>query len=109
MPLWERLFQLKNREELIMTVYRQLSIDFNRAGLEIPFESTTPPQEWNFSIASYLTAQPQQSVDQLLYLIDLPEKLTMAIRMSDCYFTQLSDAILYREMVKVYYKISYSS
>lgn len=107
--LWERLFELKPKDELVALVYKQMAGDFQRAGCPIAFDETLDPQLWNSALFEFLRQQPSHVIQQLYYVIDLPETLIMTIQTADDYLHHLADAIIYRELVKVYYKISYSA
>jgi hypothetical protein len=107
--LWGRLFELKNRDELIDLVYLQLTTDFQRAGCPVVFDSSLDPRLWNEALFNALKQQSPQVIQQLFYIIDLPETLIRTIQPAENYLHQLADAIIYRELVKIYYKISYSA
>jgi hypothetical protein len=108
-PMWNRLFALRDREELIAAVFTQLVSDFHRAGCTLPFGQDLPPEDWNMHLGQYLASLSSQTIDRLLYIVDIPEKLAIHIALSDNRIPELANAILYREMVKIYYKISFSS
>jgi hypothetical protein len=107
--LWNNLFRLKEKDELIAMVHRQLNSDFQRAGCPMVFDETMDPRVWSDALFELLRNQPEHVVRQLYYIIDLPETLIRTIQPADNYLHQLADAIIYRELVKVYYKITYSA
>jgi hypothetical protein len=107
--LWERLFGLKPKDELVALVYKQLEGDFQRAGCPLTFDQALDTQLWGQALFELLGQQPPHVIQQLFYVIDLPETLVMTIQSADDYLHHLADAIIYRELVKVYYKISYSA
>jgi hypothetical protein len=107
--LWERLFALRPKDELIALVHRQLSADFERAGHSLDFAADLAPGLWAGKIFENLKGEPPETVAQLIYLIDMPETLVLEMHRDPNYLRQLSEAILYRELVKVYYKITYSA
>ncbi len=107
--LWSNLFELKARDLIIERVFQQLSNDLTLAGHTVPFAVILPTEEWSIQLASWLANQPANSTQQLLYIIDLPENFVHNLEGSSNYFEQLAEAIIYRELVKVYYKITYSS
>lgn len=109
LPLWNQLFQLRAKDELIALVHAQLASDFQRAGCPLPFDATLSPRLWNEQLTPLLQQQPAHILQQLIYLIDLPEQLVRAMLPAENYLQQLADAIIYRELVKVYYKITYSA
>lgn len=108
-PLWNQLFQLREKDELIALVHAQLCSDFQRAGCPVAFSDALSPRLWAEELTSVLRQQPSHVVQQLLYVIDLPEKLVRILQPSENYLEQLAEAIIYRELVKVYYKITYSA
>jgi hypothetical protein len=107
--LWNNLFQLREKDELIGMVHHQLTSDFQRAGCPVVFDETLDPRVWSEALFELLRHQPDHVVQQLFYIIDLPETLIRTIQPADNYLHQLADAIIYRELVKVYYKITYSA
>lgn len=106
--LWYELTRLQPEKELVQLVFRQLSIDFERSGNRLPVPDDAPVIQWKPLLAHWLALQAPANVCSLLYLIDIPENLITAPDPKNDYFSQLSEAIIYREMVKVYYKIRYS-
>ena len=107
--LWERLFSLRPKDELVELVHRQLSTDFERAGHPLSLDVALAPGLWAGKIHEALKAESSETVAQLVYLIDLPETLVLEMHRDPNYLEQLAEAILYRELVKVYYKITYSA
>lgn len=107
--LWERLFALRPKDELIALVHRQLSSDFERAGHPLNFDADLSPNLWAGKLHEILKGETPETVAQLIYLIDMPETLVLEMHRDPNYLEQLAEAILYRELVKVYYKITYSA
>lgn len=107
--IWHELKLRVSEEELVSAVYQQLKSDIERSGSVIPFTSDLPPDSWKHEIAAWLPSLSVGALHSYLYLIDLPENLVNMLKVSDHFFEELSDAIIYRELVKVYYKMNYSS
>ena len=109
LQLWNNLFQLKSRDAIVQRVYQQLANDFSLTGNAIPFTIELPTEQWSIQLANWLENQHATTIQQLLYIIDLPENFVQNLEASTHYNEQLAEAIIYREMTKVYYKITYSS
>ncbi|HLP57074.1 MAG TPA: hypothetical protein VK151_18690 [Fluviicola sp.] len=107
--IWQELRLRISEEELVAAVYRQLKSDIERSGSTIPFAPDLPPDSWKNALAHWLPGLSAGELHSYLYLVDLPEKLLNLLTGSDRFFEQLADSIIYREMVKVYYRINYST
>jgi hypothetical protein len=107
--IWQELRSRVSEEELVSAVYHQLKSDIERSGLTIPFTNTVSPDLWNHELAVWLPSLSSTALHSYLYLVDLPEKWLNMLQISDHFFEELAAAILYREMVKVYYKMNYSN
>lgn len=106
--IWRELRLRITEEALVSAVYRQLMSDIERSGSVIPFSEDLPPDSWKHALAAWIPSLSVGALHSYLYLIDLPENLVNMLATSDHYFEELADAIIYREMVKVYYKMNYS-
>lgn len=106
--LWQQLVLRYPVETLLAKVRDQLFSDLERSGCQLPELPEKEPLFWVPAIASILRSLTSEQLNALLYLIDLPEKWHHNLTHSDAYFDQLSEALLYRELVKVYYKLHYS-
>jgi hypothetical protein len=107
--IWNDLRLRTSEEALISAVYRQVKSDIERSALVIPFNSDLPADLWKHELAIWLPGIPAVALQSYLYLVDLPEKLLNALQTSDHFFEELAEAIIYRELVKVYYRMNYSS
>jgi len=107
--LWRNLFEIKSRDLIVERVYQQLANDFSLTGNAIPFTAKLPTEQWSIQLANWLANQQGGTIQQLLYTIDLPENFVRDLEVSMHYTEQLAEAIIYRELTKVYYKITYSS
>lgn len=98
-----RLSQRKLLEKLQVQIHK----DFQRSGIG-DFELNKPdPAEWNEEIQTILKQLSETELKHLLYLIDIPELiLTQTTNHEDRLF-YLSNAILHRELMKVFYQIQY--
>lgn len=110
---WQELIlhteQFGTREEVLRLLFKQLQTDFNRAGLQLPFGETLYAASWALPLSELLSRSPNQTLRSLIYLVDLSESRTAEILTSPEPFLRLSEAILHRELVKVYFQLYYSS
>jgi hypothetical protein len=106
--IWRELKLRISEEALVSAVYHQLKTDIERAGAIVPFDEGLAPDSWKHAIAAWLPSLSAGALHSYLYLLDLPEKLLNMLKVSDHFFEELADAIIYRELVKVYYRMNYS-
>lgn len=106
--LWQQLVLRYPVETLLAKVRGQLFSDLERSGCIVPEIPEKEPLHWITAIAVVLRKLTPEQLSTLLYLIDLPEKWHQQLVLADTYFTQLAEAILYRELLKVYYKLHFS-
>lgn len=107
--LWKSAVALSSEEWVIQKVYAQLEKDFNRCALPFTLHPQSNPSSWIVELAESLQHLSSATLSQLLYLIDIPESLSTELRAASDNLAQLAGAIIYRELVKVHSKISYSA
>lgn len=96
-----------NQSELLEKLQTQVQKDFQRAGISDFELKSSNPVHWNEEIQIILKQRSESEVQHLLYLIDIPELiLTQTITHENRLF-YLSNAILQRELMKVFYQIQY--
>jgi CHASE3 domain sensor protein len=105
--IFHSLLDTYSEKLILQKLCDQIVWDFNRANLpiEIPVEST--PEQIRQVVQNQLGKHSSTSIEQLLYLIDLPETIYRHSMHIDDSNEQLAQLILYREFVKIYYKLSY--
>jgi hypothetical protein len=108
LDLWNKAVALSSVEVVIDRIYRQLRHDFKRVGIPFKIDAKSNPKEWIYQVAETLLRMDHHQLPQLLYLIDLPESLSNTLLSANDNYAQLSEAIIYRELIKVYFKIQYS-
>lgn len=77
----------------------QLEKDFQRCGLTL---NTTDLNNLLYSIESFLALVSRAQLQQLIYLIDIPESLFRSLSQKVNFHKDLSEVILMREALKVY-------
>lgn len=98
-----RLSQRKLLEKLQVQIHK----DFQRSGIG-DFELTNPnPADWNEEIQTMLKKLSETELQHLLYLIDIPELILTQTTNHEERMFYLSNAILHRELMKVFYQIQY--
>ena len=75
----------------------QLQKDFDRAQVEVKFVTN----DLLYEIESAIQNLPQIQLQQLLYLIDVPE-IDWDLQSGQAYHQKLAEVILHREALKVY-------
>lgn len=76
---------------------QQLQKDFDRAQVDVQFG----PVDLLFQIEAAIQNLPQIQLQQLLYLIDVPE-IDWNFQSEQSYHQKLAEVILHREALKVY-------
>ena len=90
--------------EIFKQIKAQLIRDFQRSGIN-DFKLSSPiPSEWNAEIQNILKKLQPVELQQLLYIVDIPERILFQSQESEHEFFYLSNAILQRELLKVYYQ-----
>ncbi|ASS50506.1 MAG: hypothetical protein A3D31_13145 [Candidatus Fluviicola riflensis] len=105
--IWHELKLRVTEEAIVSAVYQQLKSDIERSGSVIPFAPDLPPDSWKQALAAWLPSLSVGELHSYLYLIDLPENVVNMLEASSHFFEELADAIIYRELVKVYYRMNY--
>lgn len=104
-----RKLQLQlSQSELLEKIQRQIHRDFERSGMP-DFQLINPdPTSWNAQIQEFLKQLSSGELSHLLYLIDVPETIVIQTNTSEDRLFYLANAILHRELLKVFYQIRYT-
>lgn len=96
-----------SQRKLLEKLQAQIHKDFQRSGIA-EFELTNPdPAQWNEEIRLVLQQLSENELQHLLYLIDIPELIIKETNTHENRLFYLSNAILHRELLKVFYQIQY--
>ena len=85
-------------------VYDQLVKDFNTAGISITFPGETDYRKWSGEIEKLLNSNSDYKLATLLYSVDIPEKMSAGLNNTRAF----AELILYREFVKIYFRLNYN-
>ncbi len=103
-----RKLQLRlSQRKLLEKLQTQLYKDFQRSGIGDFELRSTDPAEWNEEIQTVLQKLSESELQHLLYLIDIPELILKQTSDHENRLFYLSNAILHRELMKVFYQIQY--
>ena len=91
-------------DEIYKQIQAQLVKDFQRSGINDFNLTSCIPSEWNVEIQNTLQKLQSFELQQLLYIVDIPERILFQTRESEHELFYLSNAILQRELMKVYYQ-----
>ena len=83
----------------------QLEKDFQRCSFTLSF---TDSNDLLSSIQTCIEKVSNTQLQQLIYLIDIPESLFLSLARKPTFHIELSEAILMREALKVYLRIKFS-
>lgn len=98
-----RLSQRKLLEKLQVQIHK----DFQRSGIGEFELKSADPASWNEEIQAVLQKLSENELQHLLYLIDIPELIMTQTFNHENRLFYLSNAILHRELMKVFYQIQY--
>jgi hypothetical protein len=83
----------------------QLEKDFQRCGLEL---NSMDINELIPSIERCISHVSNTQLQQLIYLIDIPESIFISLSRTETFHKELSEVILMREGLKVYLRTKFS-
>ena len=106
--LWETLSVQLSNEIVIQKLHEQLAKDFDRIGKPFAAIDKEDTSEWIPLLATVISLLTAEELNQLLYVIDLPENWSKQLSEDVAAFHLLAEAILYRELTKIYFKIQYA-
>lgn len=96
-----------SQRKLLEKLQAQIQKDFQRSGIgEFQFTSTDPA-DWNEEIRVVLQKLTENELQHLLYLIDIPELILRQTFEHENRLFYLSNAILHRELMKIFFQIQY--
>lgn len=96
-----------SQPELLEKLQTQVQKDFQRSGISNFELKSTNPAHWNEEIRLMLNQLSENELQHLLYLIDIPELILRQTITHENRLFYLSNAILHRELMKVFYQIKY--
>ena len=96
-----------SRRKLLEKLQAQIQKDFQRSGAGEFQLSSTDPADWNEEIRAALQKLTENELQHLLYLIDIPELILKQTLENENRLFYLSNAILHRELMKVFYQIQF--
>lgn len=96
-----------SQSELLEKLQAQVRKDFQRSGISDFELKSTDPIHWNEEIRIILKQLSESELQHLLYLIDIPELILKQTITHENRLFYLSNAILHRELMKVFYQIKY--
>lgn len=88
---------------------QQLEKDLLKCGITFSFPENTPFSQWIAAFGTYLAALSDATLQQLLYVVDLPENWSKHLMHSEHPNHMLAEAILQREWQKVVFRQRFSS
>ncbi len=106
--LWETLSVQLSNEIVIQKLHEQLAKDFDRIGKPFAAIDKEAPSDWIVLLAKVLSKLTTEELNQLLYVIDLPENWSRQLTAERDDYQGLAEAILYRELTKIYFKIQFA-
>jgi hypothetical protein len=108
LAVWKTLSLQLSNELIIQKLHEQLTKDFDRIGKPFGSIDKEDPSDWIPLLAKTISKLAADELNQLLYVIDLPENWSKQLNEDLADFHLLAEAILYRELTKIYFKIQFS-
>jgi len=96
-----------SQRKLLEKLQTQIQKDFQRSGISHFELKSSDPADWNEEIRSVLKQLSETELQHLLYLVDIPELILIQTNQHENRLFYLSNAILHRELMKVFYQIQY--
>ncbi|MDF3028396.1 MAG: hypothetical protein K0S23_2703 [Fluviicola sp.] len=96
-----------SQRKLLEKLQAQILKDFQRSGISHFELKSTDPIHWNEEIQVILKQLSENELQHLLYLIDIPELILSQTANHENRLFYLSNAILHRELMKVFYQIQF--
>lgn len=96
-----------SQRKLLEKLQAQILKDFQRSGIGEFQLTSTDPADWNEEIRVVLQKLSENELQHLLYLIDIPELILQETFKNENRLFYLSNAILHRELMKVFFQIQY--
>ncbi len=96
-----------SQRKLLEKLQAQIHKDFQRSGVGEFQLISTDPADWNEEIRLVLQKLSENELQHLLYLIDIPELILKETFEHENRLFYLSNAILHRELMKVFFQIQY--
>ncbi len=97
------------KNTLILETWRQFQKDLYSCGLETAeFKGNFVDELFDFTF-NYIKELDGAKLQDLLYRVDIPESLLINCSMEEGYFEKLTDLILNREAMKVFFRNHYRS
>jgi hypothetical protein len=103
--LQEQVKQALSNQAFRAETLVQLQKDFQRCGLEFISNELL---ELLPSIEECIKPVSTRQLQQLIYLIDVPESIFLSLSRKDSFHQELSEVILMREALKVYLRHKFS-
>lgn len=94
-------------EQVLAKLKLQLEKDFEKAGLNLELSHNSAPNDYIQAVQICINQLSSSVLQQVLYLIDLPEPIYLATLNLNDQYQKLAETIVYREFVKVYYQLHY--
>ena len=95
-------------EKLIEETWVQFEKDVRSTGLSIEINKPIGPQQVFENAFIFLKQLSPASLPELMYRIDIPERLMNDITQSINFYEDLTNAVLQREAMKVYLRHRYA-
>lgn len=91
-------------QQLYDRISSQLTKDFQRSGINDFTLKSNTPADWNEEVQQTLKKITAIELQQLLYAVDIPESILPQIQESEQPLFYLSNSILQRELLKIYFQ-----
>ncbi len=105
----EKIFDINpSSNDYILALKTQINKDLQKVGNHEFTANEFEPKLWIELLSQLLETLNEQELNQLLYVVDLPENWSRQIFISDNPNQQFAEAILQREWQKIFFRIKFS-
>ena len=104
-----KIFDIKpGSVEYILALKEQINRDLSKVGNYEFITENSFPKDWINLFSEIIKKLTENELNQLLYVVDLPENWSEDLRQSESPYVSLAEAILQREWQKVYFRKMFS-
>jgi hypothetical protein len=101
------LYQSLTNSDFVFQTIQQIEKDFMRCDIPINLNNTKNRVDIEESIFNSIHELSAIKLQQLVYMVDIPEQEFLKIMSKPYYYQSLSESILRREALKIYIRKNY--
>lgn len=95
---------LQNLDSFVADTWHQWEKDVNSCGLKILNQHPENASQCYEFIREFISHQNLEKLQQILYRVDVPESLIQNEKPSESFYQNITNLIIHREAMKVYFR-----